>query len=147
MQGPVRILLIEDNPGDIRLTLEALKEGKILNEVIVAKDGAMALDYVYCRGQYTNCPKPDIILLDLNLPKVDGREVLRIIKHDEKLKSIPVIVMTTSKAEEDVLRSYNLHANCYITKPIDMDQFLGAIRLMEDFWLSIVVLPSRTENN
>jgi CheY-like chemotaxis protein len=146
MSNPIRILLIEDNPGDIRLTIEALKEGKILNEVVVAKDGAEALDYIYCRGKFTNCPPPDIILLDLNLPKVDGREVLKMIKQDENLKSIPVIVMTTSKAEEDVLKSYHLHANCYITKPIDMDQFLGAIKLLEDFWLSIVVLPSRSKH-
>lgn len=143
MSNPIKILLVEDNPGDIRLTREALNEGRIINEIIVARDGVDALDYIYCRGKYTDSPKPDIILLDLNLPKLDGREVLRIIKEDNDLKRIPIIVMTTSKAEEDILKSYNLHANCYITKPIDMEQFLGAIRLLEDFWLSIVILPSR----
>jgi CheY-like chemotaxis protein len=143
LSNPIKILLVEDNPGDIRLTREALNEGRIINEIIVARDGVDALDYIYCRGKYTDSPKPDIILLDLNLPKLDGREVLRIIKEDNDLKRIPIIVMTTSKAEEDILKSYNLHANCYITKPIDMEQFLGAIRLLEDFWLSIVILPSR----
>jgi CheY-like chemotaxis protein len=140
----IKILLIEDNPGDIRLTLEALKEGRISNEVTIAKDGQQALDCLYGRGGFVGCTRPDIILLDLNLPKIDGREILRIIKSDDDLKTIPVIIMTTSRAEEDVLRSYNLHANCYVTKPIDMDQFIGAIRLLEDLWLSIVVLPTRT---
>jgi chemotaxis family two-component system response regulator Rcp1 len=140
---PIDILLIEDNPGDVRLTKEALKEGKVTNNLILAKDGEEALDCLYKRGKYSNCPRPDLILLDLNLPKKDGREVLQIIKNDGDLKQIPVVVLTTSKAEEDILRSYEHHANCYITKPIDIDEFLNVVRLTEDFWLTIVQLPSR----
>jgi CheY-like chemotaxis protein len=142
---PIEILLVEDNPGDIRLTREALKEGKVTNNLQVAKDGEEALDCLFQRGRFTKCIRPDIILLDLNLPKKDGREVLKIIKSDNNLKQIPVVVLTTSKAEEDILKSYNYHANCYITKPIDMNEFLKVIRMTEDFWLTIVKLPTRLE--
>src|SRR4051812_24241643 len=117
---PVEILLVEDNPGDVRLTIEALKEGKVRNRLNVAKDGVEALDFLYRRGAFANAPRPDIILLDLNLPRKDGREVLQEIKKDPKLRRIPVVVLTTSSAEEDVVRSYDLHVNCYITKPVDM---------------------------
>ncbi len=144
MIKPIEILLIEDNPGDVRLTEEALKEGKVTNNLIVAKDGEEALDCLYRRRKFANCPRPDLILLDLNLPKKDGREVLETIKTDDNLKQIPVIILTTSKAEEDILRSYQHHANCYITKPIDIDEFLRVVRLTEDFWLTIVQLPTRT---
>jgi two-component system, chemotaxis family, response regulator Rcp1 len=140
---PVEILLVEDNPGDVRLTIEALKEGKVTNNLRVAKDGEEALDCLYLRSSFSKGPRPDIILLDLNLPKKDGREVLKIIKTDDKLKQIPVVVLTTSKAEEDILKSYDYHANCYITKPIDMNEFLKVIRMTEDFWLTIVKLPTR----
>jgi chemotaxis family two-component system response regulator Rcp1 len=143
MSDAVRILLVEDNPGDVRLTIEALKEGKVNNELILAKDGEEALDCLYQRGKFTNCLKPDVILLDLNLPKVDGREVLNIVKADVDLRLIPIIILTTSKSEEDIWKAYNLHANCYITKPIDMDEFLRVIRLTEQFWLTIVRLPSK----
>jgi two-component system, chemotaxis family, response regulator Rcp1 len=143
MSDAVRILLVEDNPGDVRLTIEALKEGKVNNELILAKDGEEALDCLYQRGKFTNCLKPDVILLDLNLPKVDGREVLNIVKADVDLRLIPIIILTTSKSEEDIWKAYNLHANCYITKPMDMDEFLRVIRLTEQFWLTIVRLPSK----
>jgi CheY-like chemotaxis protein len=128
------------------LTIEALKEGKISNDLMVAKDGEEALDCLYQRGRFSDCGKPDVILLDLNLPKLDGREVLRIVKSDDNLMHIPVIVLTTSRSEDDILKSYNLHANCYITKPLDMHDFLDVVRLTEQFWLSIVRLPSRTDN-
>ena len=143
---PIEILLVEDNPGDVRLTVEALKEGKVTNNLRVAKDGEEALDCLYQRGNFSKCVRPDIILLDLNLPKKDGREVLKIIKTDDNLKLIPVVVLTTSKAEEDILKSYDYHANCYITKPIDMNEFLRVIRMTEDFWLTIVILPTRVKN-
>jgi two-component system, chemotaxis family, response regulator Rcp1 len=143
----VRILLVEDNPGDVRLTMEALKDRKVHNQFIIAKDGEEALDCLYQRKKFADCPRPDVILLDLNLPKLDGREVLKIIKSDGKLMQIPVIILTTSKSEEDILKVYNLHANCYITKPIDMDEFLKVIRLTEQFWLTIVKLPSRPTLN
>jgi two-component system, chemotaxis family, response regulator Rcp1 len=144
---PIEILLVEDNPGDVRLTIEALKDGKVTNNLRVAKDGEEALDCLFQRGRFGNCVKPDIILLDLNLPKKDGREVLKIIKTDANLRQIPVVVLTTSKAEEDILKSYNYHANCYITKPIDMNEFLNVIRMTEDFWLTIVKLPTRPLGN
>jgi two-component system, chemotaxis family, response regulator Rcp1 len=143
MSDAIRILLVEDNPGDVRLTIEALKEGKVNNELIFAKDGEEALDCLYRRGKYVDCARPDVILLDLNLPKVDGREVLNIVKTDVDLRLIPIIILTTSKSEEDIWKAYNLHANCYITKPIDMDEFLRVIRLTEQFWLTIVRLPSK----
>jgi CheY-like chemotaxis protein len=122
--------------------VEALKEGKVANDLIVANDGAEGLDCLYQRGKYTGYARPDIILLDLNLPKLDGREVLKTIKADDKLRGIPVIVLTTSKSEEDILKIYNLHANCYITKPVDIDEFIRIIHSIEDFWLTIVQLPT-----
>ncbi len=137
----LNILLVEDNPGDIRLTREVLKEGKIINNLNVVMDGEEALFFLKKEEQYKNAVTPDIILLDLNLPKKDGREVLTEIKSDPKLKFIPVIVLTTSAAEQDVLNMYAHHANCYITKPVDFNQFINVIRSIEDFWLSIVKLP------
>ena len=138
---PVEILLVEDNPGDVRLTMEALKEAKVINNLTVLKDGEEALSYLRRQGSYAQAKRPHLILLDLNLPRKDGREVLAQIKADEALKRIPVVVLTTSQDEQDVLRSYNLHANCYITKPVDLDQFISVVRTIEDFWLVIVVLP------
>jgi two-component system, chemotaxis family, response regulator Rcp1 len=139
--SPIRILLVEDNPADVRLTLEALKEGKIINDLEVARDGVEALDFLYRRGAFAAALRPDLILLDLNLPKKDGREVLADIKGDEDLKRIPVVVLTTSEAEEDILGSYNLHANCFISKPVDLEQFIKVVKTIEDFWLTIVSLP------
>jgi two-component system response regulator len=140
---PIEILLVEDNPGDVRLTREALKSGKVWSNLHVVEDGEAALTFLRQQGSYTYAPRPDLILLDLNLPKRDGREVLSIIKADENLKRIPVVVLTTSQAEEDILKAYNLNANCYITKPVDFDQFLKVVRVVEEFWLTIVKLPSR----
>ncbi|HEY2989218.1 MAG TPA: response regulator [Candidatus Binatia bacterium] len=139
--GSAKILLVEDNPGDVRLTKEALKEGKILNEVSVVEDGVEALAFLRREGCYGEAATPDLILLDLNLPKKDGREVLEEIKGDAELKKIPVVVLTTSAAERDILKAYNLHANCYITKPVDLEQFIKVVQLIEDFWLTIVKLP------
>jgi len=138
---PIDILLVEDSPADVRLTREALKEAKIVNMLHVAPDGMSAMAYLHKHGQYANNPSPDLILLDLNLPKKDGREVLAEIKQHENLKRIPVVVLTTSRAEEDVVRSYNLHANAYVTKPVDLKQFLEVIRAIEAFWLAVVTLP------
>jgi CheY-like chemotaxis protein len=138
---PIEILLVEDNPGDVELTREALENSKVLNKLWVAEDGEAALAFLRREGKYADAARPDLILLDLNLPKIDGREVLAEIKNDEDLKRIPVVVLTTSKAEEDVLKSYNLHANCYITKPIDFSQFSRVVKSIKEFWLSIVVLP------
>jgi two-component system, chemotaxis family, response regulator Rcp1 len=140
--APIDILLIEDNPGDVRLTVEALKEGKVHNRLSVVADGVEALAFLRREGQYADAPRPDVILLDLNLPKKDGREVLGEIKADERLRRIPVVVLTTSKAEQDILESYSLHANCYITKPVDLEQFITVVRSIEDFWLTIVKLPT-----
>jgi len=137
----IEILLVEDNPGDVRLIQEALRDGKVWNNPHVVTDGEAALDFVYRRGPFTQAPRPDMVLLDLNLPKKDGREVLAVIKSDPDLKRIPVVVLTTSKEEEDVLRAYNLAANCYVTKPVEFDQFMKVIRMIEDFWLTIVALP------
>lgn len=137
----MQILLVEDNPGDIRLTQEALKEGTIKNVLNVVKDGVEALDYLKKKGKFMNNPTPDIILLDLNLPRKDGREVLAEIKSDEYLKLIPVIILTTSDADQDIIRSYKLHANCFITKPVDLDQFIFIIRQIEIFWFTVVKLP------
>jgi two-component system, chemotaxis family, response regulator Rcp1 len=139
---PVQILLVEDNPGDVRLTIEALREGKVHNDLAVASDGEEALAYLRQTGKFADAPRPDVVLLDLNLPRKDGREVLAEIKADENLKRIPVVVLTTSRAEQDVLASYALHANCYITKPVDMEQFITVVRSIEDFWFTIVKLPS-----
>ncbi|EPX60231.1 Two-component system response regulator [Cystobacter fuscus DSM 2262] len=138
---PIEILLVEDNPGDVRLTIEALKEGKVSNRLSVARDGVEALAFLRREGAHANAPRPDLILLDLNLPRRDGREVLAEIKADARLRRIPVVVLTTSKAEEDILRTYDLHANCYINKPVDLDQFISVVRSIDDFWLSVVRLP------
>ena len=138
----IEILLVEDNPGDVRLTQEALREGKIRNSLHVVEDGEAAMAFVRREGEYADMPRPDLILLDLNLPRMDGREVLAQIKADADLKRIPVVVLTTSRAEEDVLRVYNLNANCYITKPVDFDQFIKVVSAVEDFWLTIVRLPT-----
>ena len=138
---PIEILLVEDNLGDVRLTQEVLKDGKVRNMLHVVKDGVDAISFLQQTGEYAGAPRPDIILLDLNLPKKDGREVLADIKADPDLKNIPVVVLTTSSAEQDIFRSYDLHANCYITKPVDLDQFIRVIRSIEDFWLTIVKLP------
>lgn len=138
---PIEILMVEDNPGDVRLAQEALKDWKVSNALHVAEDGVAALDFLYRRGGYGAAPRPDLILLDLNLPKMNGREVLEEIKKDAQLKTIPVVILTTSQAEEDVLRAYSLHANCYITKPVDFAQFIKMVQAIEDFWLTIVTLP------
>jgi two-component system, chemotaxis family, response regulator Rcp1 len=140
---PIQILMVEDNPGDVRLTKEALKDAKVSNTLYVVEDGVAALDFLYRRGDYSDAPRPDLILLDLNLPKKNGREVLGEIKQDEQLKMIPVVILTTSQAEEDVVRAYRLHANCYIVKPVDFVQFTKIVWTIEDFWLSIVTLPTK----
>ena len=139
---PIEILLVEDNPGDSRLAKEALKESKLKNNLYVAEDGVEAMNFLYKTGKYSKMPRPDLIILDLNLPKKDGREVLAEIKNDDDLKRIPVVILTISKAEEDILKTYNLHANCYVTKPLDLDQFMKVVRSIEDFWLTIVKLPN-----
>jgi chemotaxis family two-component system response regulator Rcp1 len=140
--APVEILLVEDNPADVRLTQEALKEGKVFNNLHWSKDGVEALEFLRRQGKHAGAPRPDIILLDLNLPKKDGREVLFEIKNDDQLKRIPVVILTTSKAEEDVLKTYNLHANCYVTKPVDLEQFIRVVRTIDQFWLTVVTLPN-----
>lgn len=140
----IKILLVEDNPGDVVLTKEALKSSKILNEINVAKDGEVVLDMLYKRGQWENFELPDLILLDINLPKIDGREVLATIKEDEQLKLIPVVMLTTSSAEQDIYASYRNYANCYIVKPVDIDKFVTVVASIENFWLNIVTLPHIT---
>jgi len=137
----IEILLVEDNPGDARLALEALKEAKVRNRLNLVEDGVKALDFLHRKGEYAAAPRPDLVLLDLNLPKKDGRQVLEEMKHDPDLKRIPVVVLTTSQAEQDILKAYDLHANCYIAKPVDLDQFMTVVRSIEDFWLTIVRLP------
>jgi len=139
--NPVEILLIEDSPDDIELTLEVLRETKFHNKLHIVEDGEEALAFLRQEGQYKNAPRPDLVLLDLNLPRKDGREVLEEMKQDSSLKIIPVVVLTTSQAEEDILRAYGHHANCYITKPLDLDQFVKVVRSIECFWLAIVKLP------
>ncbi|HEY2545588.1 MAG TPA: response regulator [Candidatus Acidoferrum sp.] len=139
---PIDILLVEDNEADVRLTQEVLRDSKMRNNLMVASDGAEAMACLRRQGKFKNSPRPDLILLDLNLPVKDGREVLAQIKEDIDLKRIPVVILTTSKAEEDILKTYNLHANCYITKPVDLDQFVTVVTYIEDFWLAIVKLPS-----
>jgi CheY-like chemotaxis protein len=141
----IEILLVEDNPGDARLAIEALKDGKISNRLTVVEDGTAALQYLRHEGKYRDAERPDLILLDLNLPGKNGREVLREMKADSDLRAIPVVILTTSSAEVDVLKSYDLYANCYIVKPVDLMQFVNVVRGIEDFWLSIVRLPSRRE--
>ena len=140
--GCIQVLLVEDNPGDVRLTKEALKEGKLLNQLTVVGDGVEALSFLRKEGIYADALQPELILLDLNLPKKDGREVLAEIKADPNLRRIPVVVLTTSSSEEDILKIYDLHANCYITKPVDLEQFMGVVKSIEDFWVSVVKLPS-----
>jgi two-component system response regulator len=139
----IEVLLVEDNPADVRLTREALKGGKIWSHLHVVEDGAEAMAFVQQQGRYATAPRPDLILLDLNLPKIDGREVLSRIKADENLKRIPVVILTTSQAEEDILKAYNLNANCYISKPVDFEQFRKVVKVVEEFWLTIVKLPLR----
>ena len=139
---PIEILLVEDNPGDVELARVALQMSKIHNTLNVVEDGESAMAYLHRQGEHAEARRPDLILLDLNLPRKDGREVLGEIKVDPALKRIPVVILTTSEAEEDVLRSYDLHANCYITKPIDLSQFMKVVKSIEDFWLTIVVLPN-----
>lgn len=137
----IEILLVEDNPGDVRLTVEALRDSKVQNKLYVAKDGVEATAFLRREGKYADAPHPDLILLDLNLPKKNGPEVLADIKEDPTLKHIPVVILTSSKAEEDIIKTYNLHANCYITKPIDLEQFILVVKSIRDFWLTIVKLP------
>lgn len=139
---PIDILLVEDSEGDVRLIKEALKDGKLNNQLFTVKDGMEAMEFLLKKGKFKNSIRPDIILLDLNLPKKDGREVLADIKSNELLKCIPVVVLTTSSAETDILQTYNLHANCYIVKPLDLDKFIGVVRSIESFWISIVTLPN-----
>lgn len=138
---PVEILLVEDNPADVRLTIEALKDAKVFNQLNVVSNGADALTYLRRQGPYTEATRPDLILLDLNLPKMGGLEVLDDIKNDPELRTIPVVVVTTSQAEQDIIKSYNSHANCYICKPVDLDQFITVIQSIQNFWLTIVKLP------
>jgi len=137
----IEVLMVEDNPGDVRLTREALKGGKVLHHMHVVEDGVAALDFLYRRPPYQEVPRPDLILLDLNLPRKDGREVLAAIKADPDLKTIPVVILTTSQAEEDVVRAYRLSANCYVTKPVDFDQFTHIVKAIEQFWFTVVTLP------
>jgi len=139
---PVEILLVEDSPSDTDLTLEALKDFKVRNHVSVVDDGVKAMQFLRRQAPYEQAPRPDLIMLDLNLPRKDGREVLAEIKTDDDLKSIPIVVLTTSRAEQDILRAYQLNANCYITKPVDFNQFLDVVRSIESFWLFVVTLPS-----
>lgn len=138
---PIEILLVEDNPGDVRLTREALKEAQVLNQLHVVEDGIEAMAFLRRKGQYTNRPAPHIVLLDLNLPRKNGHEVLQELKNNGRLKHIPVVVLTTSAADEDIMQSYQLHANAYITKPVDLEKFMQVMKTFEDFWLSIAQLP------
>jgi CheY-like chemotaxis protein len=141
----VEILLIEDSPGDVRLTIEALKEAKVANNLSVVQDGVEAMDFLRQKGSFKDTIRPDLILLDLNLPRKDGREVLAEIKSDPNLKRIPVVVLTTSRAESDILKAYDLHANCYITKPVDFNQFMTVVKSIENFWLTVVKLPTNNK--
>ncbi|MFI6697864.1 response regulator [Streptomyces sp. NPDC050509] len=140
---PIEVLLVEDDAGDELMTREAFEDNKIRNTLHVVRDGEEALDFLYRRGAHTDAPRPDLVLLDLNLPKYDGRQVLEQIKTDPELALIPVVVLTTSSAEEDILRSYKLHANAYVTKPVDLDQFIAAVRQIDEFFVSVVRLPGR----
>jgi two-component system, chemotaxis family, response regulator Rcp1 len=141
---PIEILLVEDSPSDAALTIEALKAGKIANRLSHVEDGVEALEFLNRRGKYANAARPDLIMLDLNLPRKDGRDVLAEIKNDPSLKIIPIIVLTTSRADEDILRSYELNANCYITKPVDFTHFIDVVKSIEQFWLTVVTLPQKT---
>jgi two-component system, chemotaxis family, response regulator Rcp1 len=147
MAKAIDILLVEDNPGDARLAVEALKESKLHNALHHVKDGVEAMDFLYRRGEHAGAPLPDLILLDLNLPRKDGREVLEEVKSDPDLRKVPVVILSTSQAERDMLRSYDLHANAYVVKPIDLDQFIEVVKAIEDFWFTIVRLPSKVEAN
>ena len=138
----IEILLVEDSPGDVRLTIEALADAKISNQISVASDGIEALSLLRREGEFKDAARPGLILLDLNMPRMDGREFLQIIKNDDEYRNIPVVVLTTSEADSDILKSYNLRANCYITKPVDLDQFMVVVQSIQEFWLSIVKLPS-----
>ncbi|MFD0025227.1 response regulator [Streptomyces sp. NPDC058382] len=141
---PIEVLLVEDDAGDELMTREAFEDNKIRNTLHVVRDGQEALDFLYRRGEHSGAPRPDLILLDLNLPKYDGRQVLERIKQDPELSLIPVVVLTTSSAEEDILRSYKLHANAYVTKPVDLDQFIAAVRQIDEFFVTVVRLPGRS---
>jgi chemotaxis family two-component system response regulator Rcp1 len=141
--NPIRILMVEDNPDDVELTVEALKDGKVANILTVVRDGEEAMAYLRGEAEYQGSVRPDLILLDINMPRKDGREVLKEIKDDPRLRRIPVVILTTSEAEEDILHTYDLHANCYITKPVDFDQFLRVVKSIENFWLTVVKLPPR----
>jgi two-component system, chemotaxis family, response regulator Rcp1 len=141
----VDILVVEDNPGDARLIKEVLNDNKIYSTLFIVNDGVEAMNFLRKEGKYKNVPIPDLVILDLNLPKKDGREVLSEIKADDELKHIPIVIMTISQAEEDILKTYNLHANCYITKPIDLNQFVKVVKSIEDFWFSIVKLPPKSK--
>lgn len=147
MLRPIEILLVEDNPGDVRLTLEALRDSKVSNRMSVAADGVEALAFLRREGEFANAVRPDVILLDLNLPKKNGHEVLAELKADPELRRIPIVILTTSKADEDIARSYDLHANCYINKPVDLDQFITVVQSIEDFWLTIVKLPPNSHES
>jgi two-component system, chemotaxis family, response regulator Rcp1 len=138
---PIELLLVEDSEPDVRLTIEAIREAKVKNRLWVVEDGVEALAFLRREGRHADAPRPDLILLDLNLPRKDGRQVLKEIKTDDSLKRIPVVILTTSKSEEDVLRAYDLHANCYITKPVDFNRFMEVVKSIEDFWLTVVRLP------
>lgn len=144
---PIEILLVEDSPGDARLVVEALKDGKVQNKLTIVEDGVEAMAFLRKEGRYKNASHPDLMLLDLNMPRKDGREVLAEVKSDENLKRIPVVVLTTSEAEADILKSYNLYANCYITKPVNLEQFIKAVKSIEGFWLTVVKLPPNGVKN
>ena len=143
MSDDIQILLVEDNPGDVRLTKEALRGARVANDLHVVVDGEEAIEFLNQRGAHADAPRPDIVLLDLNLPRLDGSEVLAQIKTDPELAKIPIIVLTSSSAEADIQRAYELHANCFISKPVDFTEFIGAVRSLEGFWLKIVKLPTR----
>ena len=144
---PIEILLADDNPGDLRLAVEALKDSKIINHVNTVPDGVEAMAYLRKQGKYADAPRPDVILLDLNMPRKDGREVLKEVKEDPVLRRIPVVILTISQAEQDILKAYDLHANCYITKPVDLNQFNIIVQSIENFWFSIVRLPPKESNS
>jgi len=141
----IDILVVEDNAGDARLIKEILNDSKLFSSLYITRDGIEAMEFLHNKGKYKSAPKPDLIILDLNLPRKDGREVLAELKSDEKLRHIPIVIMTISQAEEDIIKSYNLHANCYITKPIDLNQFIKVVKSIEDFWFSVVKLPPKAD--